>query len=166
MLHEGKPLRRVDSVDTVIFSRGSLGCHQATSPLWRPTLYGSVANRYPQPSSPKERRKNPPSSVVAQWHAQLELLFAIPTGWAQSPPHKASLEPRIIFLRALMEPQATKPSRRWQPPRVTSTTGLQHDHLVPLDVTSWCSHTRIAHSLDRMNIIKQEWVRGLPSTTT
>jgi hypothetical protein len=30
----------------------------------------------------------------------------------------------------------TKPSRRWQPLRVTSTTGLQLDHLVPLDATS------------------------------
>jgi hypothetical protein len=66
VLHEGKPPRRVDNVDTVIFSRGSLGCHQATSPLCRLTLRGLAANRYPQPSSPKERRKNPPSSVVAQ----------------------------------------------------------------------------------------------------
>jgi hypothetical protein len=33
----------------------------------------------------------------------------------------------------------TKPSRRWQPPRVTSTTGLQLDHLVPLDATSLCN---------------------------
>ena len=45
-------------------------------------------------------------------------------------------EHRIIFSRASMESQATKPSRRWQPPRVTSTTGLQLDHLVPLDATS------------------------------
>jgi hypothetical protein len=33
----------------------------------------------------------------------------------------------------------TKPSRRWQPPRVTSTTGLQLDHLVPLDAISQCN---------------------------
>ena len=38
-------------------------------------------------------------------------------------------------LRALME-TTTKPSRRWKPPRVTSTTGLQLEHLVPLDATS------------------------------
>jgi hypothetical protein len=46
------------------------------------------------------------------------------------------LEHCPIFLRASTESQATKPSRRWQPLRVTSTTGLQHDHLVLLDVTS------------------------------
>ena len=46
------------------------------------------------------------------------------------------LEHRTIFSRASMESQATKPSRRWQPPRVTSTTGSQLDHLVPLDATS------------------------------
>jgi hypothetical protein len=33
----------------------------------------------------------------------------------------------------------TKPSRRWQPSRVTSTTGLQLDHLVPLDAISQCN---------------------------
>jgi hypothetical protein len=35
-----------------------------------------------------------------------------------------------------MEIIATKPSRRWQPPRVTSTTSLQLEHLVPLDAIS------------------------------
>ena len=52
------------------------------------------------------------------------------------------LEHCTIFLRASMESQATKPSRRWQPPRVTSTTGLQLDHLVPLDATSQCNRTQ------------------------
>jgi hypothetical protein len=66
------------------------------------------------------------------------------------------LEHRIIFSRASTESQATKPFRRWQPPRVTSTTGLQLDHLVPLDTTLRCNRTRIAHSLNRMNTIKQE----------
>jgi hypothetical protein len=76
-----------------------------------------------------------------------------------------SPEHRTIFSHASMESQATKPSRRWQPPRVTSTTGLQHDHLVPLNTISWCNHTRIAYSLDRMNTIKLKWVRGLPNTS-
>jgi hypothetical protein len=66
------------------------------------------------------------------------------------------LEHRTIFLRASMESQAAKPSRRWQPPRVTSSTGLQGDHLVPLNATSRCNHTRIAHLLDQMNTIKKE----------
>ena len=34
---------------------------------------------------------------------------------------------------------AAKQSRRWQPPRVTSTTGLQLEHLVPLDAISQCN---------------------------
>jgi hypothetical protein len=75
-------------------------------------------------------------------------------------------EPHTIFLRASTESQATKSSRRWQPPWVISTTSLQHDHLVPLDAISQSNRTRIAHSLNRMNTIKQEWVRGLSSTPT
>jgi hypothetical protein len=50
------------------------------------------------------------------------------------------------FSCASMESQATKPSRRWQPPRVTSTTSLQLDHLVPLDATSRCNALE-SHSL-------------------
>jgi hypothetical protein len=56
-----------------------------------------------------------------------------------------SLEHRTIFLQALTE-TTTKQSRRWQPPRVTSTTGLQLDHLVPLNATSR-SNTLESHSL-------------------
>jgi hypothetical protein len=41
---------------------------------------------------------------------------------------------------------ATKPSRRWQPLRAMSTTGLQLDHLVPLDATSRCN-TQESHSI-------------------
>ena len=74
-------------------------------------------------------------------------------GVSTMPLTSSSLEHRTSFLRALME-TTTKPSRRWQPPRVTSTTGLQLDHLVPLDATSRCNRTRIAHSLNRMNTIK------------
>ena len=84
-------------------------------------------------------------------------------GRAQCPSQSSSPEHRTSFLRVSTE-TTTKPSRRWQPPRVTSTIGLQDDHLVPLDVTSRCNRTRIAHSLNRMNTIKQESVRGLPST--
>ena len=65
-------------------------------------------------------------------------------------------EHRTIFSHASTESQDTKPSRRWQPPRVTSTTGLQLDHLVPLDATSRCNRTRIAHSLDRMITMKHK----------
>ena len=48
----------------------------------------------------------------------------------------------------------TKPSRRWQPPRVTSTTSLQLDHLVPLDAISRCNRTRITLLHNRMITIK------------
>jgi len=62
-------------------------------------------------------------------------------------PHRVSTVPltisspkhRTMSLHALTESQATKPSRRWQPPRVTSTIGLQHEHLVPLDANSQCN---------------------------
>jgi hypothetical protein len=71
-----------------------------------------------------------------------------------------------IFSRASMESQATKPSRRWKPPRVTSTTGLQHDHLVPLDATSRCNALE-SHSLAiGSHFCKHKWVRGHPSTPT
>jgi hypothetical protein len=59
-----------------------------------------------------------------------------PRGVSTIPLTNPPSEHRTIFSRASMESQAIKPSRRWQPPRVTSTTGLQHDHLVPLDATS------------------------------
>jgi hypothetical protein len=67
---------------------------------------------------------------------------------AQCPSQSSFTEHRTSFLQALTESQATKLSRRWQPPRVTSTTGLQLDQLVPLGATSQCNQTRIAHSLD------------------
>jgi hypothetical protein len=53
---------------------------------------------------------------------------------------------RTRFSRASTESQATKLSRRWQPPRVTSTTGLQLDHLVPLNATPRCNALE-SHSL-------------------
>ena len=54
-----------------------------------------------------------------------------------------SPEHRTIFF-VCFNGDHDQPSRRWQPPRVTSTTGLQLDHLVPLDTTSRCNRTRIA----------------------
>ena len=77
--------------------------------------------------------------------AVLELLFAAPAGRAQCPPQSSSPKHRTNFLRASTQ-TTTKLFRRWQPPRVTSTTNLQLDHLVPLDVISQCNRTRITHS--------------------
>ena len=78
------------------------------------------------------------------------------------PPYKSSSspEPRIIFSHALTEPQATKPSRRQQPPRVTSTTGLQHEHLVSLKALSQCNYTRITHSLLIRNLASTSELEG------
>ena len=76
-------------------------------------------------------------------------------GASTMPLTSTSSERRISFLRASTE-TTTKPSRRWQPPRVTSTTGLQLDHLVPIDAASRCNHTRIAHLLDWMITIKHK----------
>jgi hypothetical protein len=56
-------------------------------------------------------------------------------GVSTTPIINPSLEHRTSFLGASTE-TTTKPSRRWQPPRVTSTTGLEDDHLVSLDATS------------------------------
>jgi hypothetical protein len=59
-----------------------------------------------------------------------------PCGVSTIPLTNPPPEHHTIFSCVSTELQATKTSRRWQPPRVTSTTGLQHDHLVPLDATS------------------------------
>ena len=77
-----------------------------------------------------------PQVRVVQWHALLELLFAAPAGRAQC------LSQILLWSSAQSSHRlhdgelATKPSRRWQPSRVTSTTSLQHEHLVPLDAIS------------------------------
>ena len=49
-----------------------------------------------------------------------------------SPEHRT-----ILF--ACFNRDHQKPSRRWQPPRVTSITSLQLDYLVPLDAISQCN---------------------------
>jgi hypothetical protein len=50
--------------------------------------------------------------------------------------HGASTTPltkhRTSFLRVHNRDHTTNPSRRWQPPGVTSTTSLQLDHLMPI----------------------------------
>jgi hypothetical protein len=62
--------------------------------------------------------------------ALLELLFVAPMGWAQYPSQSLLWSTAQSSLHASME-TTTKPSRRWQPPWVTSTTGLHLNHLVP-----------------------------------
>jgi hypothetical protein len=67
-----------------------------------------------------------------------------------------SPEPRTIFLRASTELQATKPSRRWQSPRLTSTNGLQHEHLVPLDAISQRNALGITLTRNRIALLQAQ----------
>jgi hypothetical protein len=91
-------------------------------------------------------RKNLPtsdgSSMTCSTRVALRDLRGVSTIPLTNPPP----EHHTSFSHASTESQATKPSRRWQPPRVTSTTGLQLDHLVPLDATSRCNALE-SHSL-------------------
>jgi hypothetical protein len=114
------------------------------------------------PSTARTYPKSEGSSMMGSTRVALR----DPSGVSTIPLTNPLPEHRTIFLRASIESQATKPSRRWQPLRVISTTDLQLDHLVPLDATSRWNRNRITHSFDRMNTIKLKWVRGLPSTTT
>jgi hypothetical protein len=87
-----------------------------------------------------------PQVRVAQWHALLELLFAAPMVQAQYPSQILLRSSAQSSCGLHNEELTTKPSRRWQPLIVTSTTGLQLDHLVPLDAISQYNRTRITHS--------------------
>jgi hypothetical protein len=77
-------------------------------------------------------------------------------GVSMVPLTNPSPEHRIISLRASTEPQATKPSRRWHPPQVKSTTDLQLDHLVPLDATSRSNRTRIILTRNRFALLQAQ----------
>jgi hypothetical protein len=96
--------------------------------------------------------KSEGSSMICSTRVALRDLHEVSTISLTNPPP----EHHTIFSRTSTESQATKPSKRWQPPIVTITIGLQLDHLVLLDATLRCNHTRIAHSLNRMNTIKLE----------
>ena len=100
--------------------------------------------------------RNYPKSEGSSMTRSTRVALRNPHGVSTIPLTDPPSEHRTIFSHASTESQATKPSRRWQPLRVTSTINLQHDHLVPLDATSRCNHTRIAHSLNQMNTIKLE----------
>ena len=99
-----------------------------------------------KPSPHVGRRKNLPTSEGSSMTRSTRVAHRDPYGVSTIPLINPPPEYRTIFSRALMESQAYKPYRRWQPPRVTSTTGLQHEHLVPLDAISQCNRTRITHS--------------------
>jgi len=122
------------------FYWGSLGCHQATSLLWRYThlmdheLIGNPKLNPQRVLHIHSQDWDPPS------HKQsTRVALRDPHGVSTVPLTISSPEHRTISLRASTESQATKSSRRWQPPRVTSTTSLQYEHQVPLDAISQCN---------------------------
>jgi hypothetical protein len=125
-------------------------------PLWRYThLMDHELIDY-QESNPQRVLHIHSQDGILQATSFTRVVLHDPRGVSTIPLTNPPLEPRTISTRASTESQATKPSRRWQPPRVTSTTSLQHDHLVPLDAIPTMQRTRIALSLDPMNTIKHE----------
>ena len=87
-----------------------------------------------------------PESEGSSMTRSTRVALRVPRGESTIPLTNPPSEHHTIFSRASTQSQATKTSRRWQPPRVTSTTGLQLKHLVLLDAISQCNHTRITHS--------------------
>jgi hypothetical protein len=51
--------------------------------------------------------------------------------------------------------------RRWRPPRVTNTVGLQLDHMVLLNAITQCKALEITHFAIGSHSCKHKWVRGL-----
>jgi hypothetical protein len=92
------------------------------------------------------------------------LLFAASAGWARYP-SQILLQSTAQSSCTLHDGElATKPSRRWQPPRVTNTTALQLEHLATLDAISQCNHTRITHSQSIRTLASTSELEGSPST--
>jgi hypothetical protein len=147
-------------------SIGSRVC-QHTSPRWDKLQGCRWSSCYWWPTS-----HTLPHGVLttssSTWHGRttcrpsrltlLELLFMAPTGWAQYP-SQILLRSFAQSSRGLHDGElATKPSWWWQPLRVTSTTGLQLDHLVPLDATLRCNALE-SHSLTiGSHSCKHKWV--------
>ena len=132
------------------FSRGSLGCHQASLRYVDRSLGGSAANWHHPPSPHVSTTRTYPKSEGSSMTGSTRVALRDPHGVSTIPLINPPPEHRTIFSCASIELQATKLSRRWQPPRVTSTTGLQLNHLVPLDATSRCNRTRITLTRNQM----------------
>ena len=148
------------------FSQGSRVCQHASPRCVDRSLGGSVANWHHSPSPHVEHRKNLSIREGSSKTRSTRVALHDPRGVSTIPLTNPPPEHRTIFSRASMKSQATKPSRRWQPPGVTNTTSLQLDHLVPLNVISRCNRTRISLTHNRMITIKRMCIRRLPSTPT
>ena len=100
-------------------------------------------------------RTNPESEGSSMTHSTRVALHD-PRGVSTIPLTNPPSKHRTIFSCASTKSQDTKPSRRWQLPRVTSTTGLQLDHLVPLDAITQCNALEIAHFVIGSHFCKHE----------
>ena len=105
-----------------------------------------MTNWHHPPSSHVGHRKNLPESEGSSMTRSTRVALRDPRMVSTIPLTNPPPEHHTIFSHVSTESHATKPSRRWQPPRVTSTTDLQLNHLVPLDAISQCNRTRITHS--------------------
>ena len=123
-------------------SWGSLGCHQASPRCVDRSFGGSAANWHHPPSPHIGPHKNPPKSEGSSMTHSTSVALHGSHGVSMVPSQSLLRSTTQSSLRASTE-TTTKPSRRWQPPRVTGTTGLQLNHLVPLDAISQCNRTRI-----------------------
>jgi hypothetical protein len=128
------------------FSRGSCACQHASPRCVDRSLGGSMANWHHLPSSHIGHHKNLSTSEGSSMTLFTRVALRGSRGASTMPLTKLFSAAPHKLLAGFDGDHATKPSRRWQPPRVTSTTGLQLDHLVPLDTTSQCN-TLESHSL-------------------
>jgi hypothetical protein len=110
------------------------------------SLGGSAANWHHRQARTSGTARTYPESEASSMTRSTRVALRDPHRVSTIPLTNLPLEHHTIFSRASTELKATKPSRRWQPPRVTSTTSLQHNHLVPLDATSRCNALE-SHSL-------------------
>jgi hypothetical protein len=128
------------------FSRGSRSCQHASPCCVDRSLGGSAANWHHPPSPHVGHRKNLPTSEGSSMTRFTRVALRGSRGASTMPLTKLFSRSPHKLLAGFDGDHATKPSRRWQPPRVTSITSLQLDHLVPLDATSQCNALE-SHSL-------------------
>jgi hypothetical protein len=146
------------------FSRGSRASQHASPHCIDSSLGGSVANWHHLPSPHIGHCKNLPTSEGSSMTCFTRVALRGSRGASTMPLTKLFSGAPHKLLTGFNGDHATKPSRRWQLPRVTSTTGLQLDHLLSLDATSQCNVLE-SHSLTiGSHSYKHKWVRGFPST--
>jgi hypothetical protein len=136
------------------FFRGSRACQHASPCCVDRSLGGSAAHWHHPLSPHVGHRKNLPTSEGSSMTRSTRVALRSSRKVSTIPLTITSPEHGIILFASFDEDHH-QASRRWQPPRVTSTIGLQLDHLVSLDALSRCNRTRIALILNRIITIKR-----------